>query len=1173
MARIVSPRAFPLCMLAPVLPLRCHSLLLLSALCCCAQESGALREPVHPRRNVDEFPTVEATRIRFTVTETVRGEPCLDELEVYGPDNPEKNLALADHGTVARASGALPDYRIHALRHVNDGRYGNGHSWIADTPGSGWVELELPAVQRIHRVVWSRDREGKFTDRLATKYRIEVATGEGPWRTAASSDDRAPLNLVLVENPVYANSVRRIAPAATDLPGTSRPASREYLLRTWQTADGLPSNTVTALLAARDGWLWVGTTSGLARFDGTRFRVFGETHGLPALSITCLAEDAQGHLWAGTEGGGAARWDGSRFQAVPTGNDHAGNTVLTLAAHADATLWAGTLAGLLEWRDGKFEKRLDGPVVRIAPGNGGLWLISANALRFWTGGALAEVPAELDRSLFSSLSALAAGPDGALWFGGANGYLGKFLDQNVTTLGEGHAVLSSSAWDLLPARNGDVWVGTSASGLGRIRDRALLHLTTDDGLPANTVRAICEDAEGNVWAGTAGGLTRLSPRRVEAITTRDGLSHNAVLSLAEDSAGTVWIGTNGGGLNQLKDGRAAPWAPSFVMENKSIPALCASAGGVLWAGTSDSGLFRLSEGTVGHFGVSEGLPARAVTALCEAPGGGLWLGTLDGGPAYFDGTEATVPPPLEPLKGLPVTAVLTDAEGAVWFGTAGHGAARLSGDSLTRWNRASGLSSDFIRTLRGGADGTVWMGTSNGLVRWRKGALFNFTAACGLPDAFISQILDDEAGHLWLGTNLGVLRVSHESLESVAAGRSASLNVLMLGTGDGLPSLECTGGYHPAGLRLGDGRLCFGTVAGLAVVDPKRFAAASEPPPVVLEESTATPLPAGDAPFEVKFTALHFTAPERLRFRYRLAGLEPAWTDAGSSRTARYSHLPAGEFRFEVIASADGITWSRTPAALPLRVLAPWWRSPWSYGLAGLTALAAVAGSVRLVTRRRLQRRMKALEQQFALERERTRIARDIHDDLGANLTQIGLLSALGRQQRSDPDAVASRFESISGTTAELVQSLDAIVWAVNPRHDSLESLARYLTRYAGDFCAHSTVRLRLDVPPQLPDAALSSELRHNIFLAVKEALNNALRHAGAEEIHLRLTAAVDHFTVSIADNGRGFTPNVGDAGEGLLNMHQRLADCGGACDISSAAGRGTTVQFTVPLPHPPAAL
>ncbi len=1157
-----------------------------------AQEPARLRASVHPGRNVDEFAVVETRRLRFVIERTVNSaQPCLDELEVYGPDDPERNLALATEGTRARASGTLPGYRIHAIPHVNDGIYGNGHSWISDTMGTGWVELEFSAPVRVGRVVWSRDRERKFIDRLATGYRIEVPGDSGGWQAVASSADRDPLPDLPVGTQPFLATPGYFSASATELPADGRPSAREYLLETWQTSRGLPSNTVTSIVQARDGWLWIGTTHGLARFDGLRFTTFGESHGLPSLSVICLLEDMQGRLWVGTEGGGLARWEAGRFISYDTGSGLAGNTVLALAEDASGELWIGTALGLFQWNEGRLTRRADGNAFRLAIGSDGVWCIRGGyELMRWDGRSISRPPAALDPSSFSSVSALAGSPDGAMWFGGANGYVGRLAGGEVITFGEGDRVLASSTRELLPTASGDVWVGTAASGLARLRGHTLLPVTTDDGLPANSVSALAMDREGNLWVGTiGGGLTCLRPRRIAAVTTRDGLSHNGIMALAEAADGTLWIGTNGGGLNRLPAGTltAEPSSPSYVLENRVITALAAARDGTLWLGTPTEGAFRVVEGVPYPVGRAEGLPGRIVSAFCEAADGGLWIGTLDGGPVFGSEGRFLRPPGAEPLAEVSITAIEVDAQGRVWFATAGQGVARLDPGGLLRtWRRDDGLTSQFIRTLREDDQGVMWAGSSGGLIRWINDRPFTITQDHGLPDDVVSQILDDGAGHLWIGTNRGVARVTLASLDRVATAGGGPLDVLVLGASDGLPGLECTGGYHPAGARLGDGRLCFGMVAGLAIIDPGVFAPRLDPPPVVIESMTVghgpslSPVPARYAAasasasrFGFRFTAPAFSAPSRLRFQCRLNGLESAWVDTGTERVVNYAALAPGAYRFEVRGSADGHTWS-PPASIDLRVPAPWWRQPWALTGGALGSLGLAAGAARAITRRRLQRRIKLAEQQIVLERERTRIARDIHDDLGANLSHIGLLSALGREQREQPAAVEGKFRAIGTLASELVQALDAIVWAVNPRHDTLESLARYLVRFSGDFCAPFPVRLRLDVPAELPDVVIGSDVRHSLFLAAKEALHNAVQHAAATEIRLHIAVPGDRLVLTISDDGRGFDPGrqdgaSGGGGNGLSNMRQRLAECGGSCDIQSAPGQGTRVVFSLPLPPP----
>ena len=1157
-----------------------------------AEESPRLRPAVHPRRNVEEFPPVEARFVRMTILRTARlVEPCLDEFEIYGPDAPGENLALAEEGTRTRASGTLEAYRIHALKHVNDGLYGNARSWICDTVRDGWVELELPAPARIDRIVWSRDRQGKFIDRLPVDYRIEVALEPGEWHLVASSSGRTPLSAVASTNPGLPydldNSLRYspwgLTAPAGEAPDPPRAAGREYVISTWNTTHGLPSNTVTALSQTRDAWLWVGTSNGLARFDGVHFTAYGENDGLPSLSVGALCNDALGGLWVGTLGGGLARWDGRRFRPVATGASAEARIVVSLAADADGTVWAATLDGLFECRGDAVVRHMGGqqiPDVACNRTQAGAWFYPlGDGLCHIADGKITKIDPTLERSLCSSLVALAAGQAGEVWFGGANRYVGRFADGEAMAFAE-TAALTSTVWEILPALCGDVWLGTSASGLLRLRDGAILSITTEDGLPSNGTPALCEDAEGNLWAGTTGGgLARLSPRRVDALTPGDGLSHRAVIALAEDADGAVWIGTNGGGLNRWHDGRVEPVSPSYVLENETIAALVPAAvadGGGLWISTAFSGLARLTGDGIEFVSTFGGNPGHAIGAFAADGAGGLWVGTQQGVFHFRDG-EAAIPAGLEALANREITALMLDDSGALWIGTRGDGVARWAGSgNLRRWTPADGLPSAFIRTLQLDDGGTLWAGTNDGLCRWRGGTIDTFTSANGLPNSAVSQILDDGVGHLWLGTNRGVLRVARSSLDDVAAGRARLLEVLALDTADGLPSLECT-----TGLRRRDGRLCFGTSAGLAVIDPARFAPLPSAPIIIESVAVGEAAPrvpgtgpvvaeAGAGRVEIRFTAPSHTAPQRVRFRWRLEGLDTAWSEASADRVVSYRHLPPGEYRFRVAASREGGPWSEPGASIALLVPTPWWRSPWS-AVAGLIAGAGlVAGVSRILVQRRMKRRLRRVEQAFAIESERSRIARDIHDTLGANLTQITIHSATGRTDCDKPETVTKHFDAISATAGDLVQSLDRIVWAVNPAHDTLESLARYLMRFAAEFCAASPVRLRLDVPGELPGIALRSEVRHNILLAAREALNNTIRHAGAAKVSLRLAVSHSVLRIDIEDDGRGFDPANADTGNGLANMRRRLDHCGGTCRVESKLGEGTSVVFSFPVSTEP---
>ena len=1154
---------------------------------------AALREAVHPRRNVEEFAPVEARFVRFTVRATNRGEPCLDELEVYPVDDESRNVALAMNGARATASGSLPGYAIHELEGVNDGRYGNGRSWIADRIDGAWVQLELPQLTRVDRVIWGRDREGNFIDRLATQYEIQVSADARSWRTVASSSDREPLPIgaqLLSGASIARSLVNRFAPVSTTLSVEAAQPPSEHRIDVWQTSDGLPGNTVTAIQQTPDGYLWIGTLNGLVRFDGVRFRVFGEASDLPNTRVLCLVAARDGSLWIGTDGGGLVRFRDGVFQALTRKDGLASDTVTTLAEDRDGRIWAGTAAGLSCWREGRFVAQSavtwggGGPIPSVVvDGENALWLVTANQLMVRRENAPLGRPPGADPSAFSSVLTAEAGRSGQLWFGGVNGYIGAVSNGVVHVFREQPGQLLEAIWALCETRNGDVWAGTANGGLRRLRAGRFTSLTTQEGLSDNSVRCVFEDREGSLWVGTVGGgLNRVKPRKLTTFTTRDGLAHNVVMSLAEDEEGTLWVGSNCGGLSARRKGVFAPFNANYLLDNECIWSLLPARDGSLWVGTWGGGLFQIRGKDVKSFPVSQPGNDEPVVALCENSQGGLWLGTMQGGLRLFRDGRVDFESVADGQPRHPVTAIIQEPDGRLWVGTSGGGLHRMEGGRSVTFTRRDGLPSDFIRTLHRDAKGALWTGTGGGLARMVDGKWTAFTRAQGLPDEVISQILEDDRGNFWFGGNQGIFRVAGRELEEVASGKLSRVNPIVYGRAEGMESLECTGGFHPAGLKTRDGKLWFSTVKGLVMVDPENISVNETPPSVVIEDVVADGLsqspivgrqsqfeiPPGVQRLEFRFTALSLVAPERNRFKYRLDGLEANWVEGGTQRVAAYSHLPPGRYAFRVLACNNDGVWNETGAAVRLSVRPHFWQTWWFRVLAGVGLFGGVSWVVRVASVRRLRRKLHRLEEQHAIEKERTRIARDIHDELGANLTRIALLTEVGQKHRNAPDKVSADLGKISVTAREAVRAMDAIVWAVNPRNDSLDHFANYVSQFAEEFFRPTSIRCRLDIPADLPEHPFSTEARHHLFLAVKEALNNVVRHSGASEVWLRLSMEHGELKITVEDNGHGIAASAtqGSGHDGLGNIRQRIEDLGGRFELTSDAATGTTLRLHLPL-------
>jgi len=508
-----------------------------------------------------------------------------------------------------------------------------------------------------------------------------------------------------------------------------------------------------------------------------------------------------------------------------------------------------------------------------------------------------------------------------------------------------------------------------------------------------------------------------------------------------------------------------------------------------------------------------------------------------------------------------------------------------------------GLSGKVIRALHRDAEGSLWIGTGDqSLSCWRNGHIENFTGRYRLPD-HVSEILEDEDGRLWLGSDQGIACIDKRFLSNPKTARTQQAHLFR--RADGMLAEQCTSGFCPAGLKTVSGLLWFPTAQGVAAINPKVEKAEAISPKVVLEEVTVDGVPLAEVPgprakpgqpsdrgasaglriapgphrVEFRYTALSFDSPDLIHFRYRLDGLDTDWVDAGTRRTAFYSYLPPGTYHFRVAAGTEDGIWSDSGSGLEMTVLRHLWQTRWFIAVAGITLMALVVGVVRGIEKAKLHRRLEKLEQERALERERTRIAQDLHDQMGAKLCRISFLSEHARRGQLGSDEMEEQITSISDASREVLHSLDEIVWAVNPQNDTLEHVASYIGQYAQEYFQMTGIECALDIPTQLPPHSLSSQMRHHLFLATHEALTNILKHSGATTATISMSSRDAAFEMTVSDNGKGFdssaarlNPDALSSGDGLMNMTKRLTDVGGHCWIESAPGKGTKIGFTIPL-------
>lgn len=960
-------------------------------------------------------------------------------------------------------------------------------------------------------------------------------------------------------------------------------ASHRYSVDRWGVDEGLPNNALTGLMAGRDGYLWIGSLAGPARFDGERFTPI-PLGALPNDHVRVFLEDRRGRLWVGFVGGLARSRPGG-FD-VYTPSQLAGSDVRTLVEDADGRIWAGTESGI-SVIDGsritnlKKENGLPGNAISsIVRGTGGssrnVWIASegglceaafpklrcAPPLQLGDGRVLRGVVQE---SVVRE-GVLLQDREGRLWVGGSGGLHSMDAQFKPTPPCAAACFKGRSVTALRESRKGELWAGFGDGGVALMDHGTVEEYGATDGLIAGPVVSLQDDREGSVWVSVYnGGLARMRPKRVRMFTTADGLPARVVGSIVQDRDGTIWAGSQCGPVSELQGER---FVPRFQKETKSLCtlALWAARDGSLWIGT-DGGLFRWRNGRMDHFGLESGLSDINVRALLEDRDGVLWIGTLHGGLHSFkDGRLSRAYGAADGVSGSQLENFAQDREGRVWIASNGEGLSVFEGGRFRTLRAGEAPPDGNITGLFVDRRGDLWVLTSStGLYRRRHNRWEAFGPEQGVGDKFVAGILEDAKGTIWVSHARGISRLERERIDAVASGRAASLDPIVIDKTDGMLNPEVSGGgFDPTGLRDREGRLWFSTIDGIAVVDPAEFRPNPVEPKVVIESATIAGkpvaglgdtihLPAGGPELDVIYTGLSFIAPKKVRFRYRLHGFDPGWTEAGNRRTAYYPHLPPGDYVFEVVAANNDGLWSRTPATIRV-VVAPFWWERRSVRAAGLLALLLATGfGVRAISLRRAAARVAELEREQAIERERRRIARDLHDDIGARLTRVAMMA-------ENPSAGSGRLATAA---RETIQAMDELVWTVNARNDTVEAFVNYAVAYAEEFLHGTNIRLRLRVPPEIDPLYMPADTRRQIFLAYKEALNNAVKHSGASEVHLSITVLGRELHIELRDDGRGFDSEARKrAGEGLAGMRERVEAAGGRFELQSSAETGTRVHI-----------
>lgn len=954
----------------------------------------------------------------------------------------------------------------------------------------------------------------------------------------------------------------------------------EVGVRYYSEPEGLPVGQVTALAQTEDGCLKVGTPAGLVGFDGVEFR---PEAGSPTGAVRTLFVAGPAGEWGGLMQGGVGFLNrNGAFLPVPA--EYKGPHLWgRLFRGPGGEFWGAVRGGVLRV-DSAGKSKLFGlpgvgdggmPTLMGVTRCGSVWVIHEGGLWKNDQGAW-TLETGLPRLNLNLGNGFCEAADGTLWLSFARRLARKKPGDTTwtplaTEVGNGERGFTEN---LAITSTGRVWVSTSMGGLWVSDDGERFQPAVIEGRPLDVrIECLLVDREDQLWAGTKErGLAKVSPASLTMVSLKQGDLPVKVTALLDAGGGAWYVGTHEQGIRYWRDGKSEPWMLGDEANRDPFGnAFLREPDGGIYAGAG-FGLYhvrdrkRLPEPRIDAVFNS----GDSVMSLCWAEQPGQFYAGLRRGKLYRveNGKPVAVP---ELWNGM-LTAMARTPDGMVWGATTGRGVRKV-GEKAYFLGREAGLRSNTVVALHVDGRGRLWAGTvGGGLSVLRQGRFFTFGLEEGLVEETVNQITDDGL-RLWIAGNKGIFSLTFADLDAVLEGRERQVAPLWLARGEHLYSTPLPP-MTPA--KSAEGVLAFGTNRGFVLVHPTPLPAAPPAPEVriqsiLMDETPADAgakdlrVPPGTGRLQVDWTGLALNLADRLRFRYRMAGHEDAWRDARQERRAVYGGLPPGDYVFEVAARVGAGAWNPHPARFSVRVIPFFWQTWWFRGLAMAVPLGMAVGFGYLLQRRKRQALAAQLAQVQAVEAERHRIARDLHDHLGGPMTEMALYSQLAQAKLAGNAEVTQYLERILQTAQHGARALGEIVWATDPAHDTLSSFVKQVVEMVK---TSSPLCHRMLVPSELPPVQLSAAVRQQLYLTLKEALNNIHKHAGATEITLRISCQGGALNMALEDNGCGFDPSVEPpfGSNGLKNMKERLTQAGGKLTIESKPGAGTAVVLTVPL-------
>ena len=975
--------------------------------------------------------------------------------------------------------------------------------------------------------------------------------------------------------------------------GVSRYDGKTF--KNYTIAQGLAGNVVFNIIEDKKANLWFATTSGVSKYDGKKFINYTTSEGLADNFVTCIMEDQIGNIWFGTHQGGVSKYDGKRFVNYTSADGLADNYVRCMLQDTKGKIWFGT----------------DGGGVSNYDGNKFVTLNKAAGLAN------------------NNVNCIAQDKAGNLWLGtnaGVSKYDGiHFI--NYTTI---DGLADNNVFCIFQDNGGNLWFGTHTKGVSKYDGNSFLNYSKTEGLADNKINSILQDIDGNIWISSqGGGVSIYQGNSFTNFTTAQGLAANLVFWIMQDNSGNIWFATYEGGASKFDGKKFKNYTKAQGLADNKIWSIIQDMSGNIWFGT-DRGVSKFDGISFINFTTKQGLASDAVITIMEDKAGNIWFGTRNNGVSKFDGKCIVTYTTLQGLGGNNIWGIVQDSTGNIWFATHDGGLSKFDGKVFTNYTIAQGLPTNALSAILQDKAGNIWLGTDGkGACKFDGKDFITYTSDQGLADNSITNIAEDKTRNIiWFGTTQGLsgLKGNHSKdirqenmfenftklngspLKDVSTGALLVDNtgIVWVGSGEGkLLRFNYSAVYpknsHPLNLKIQSLKINNENICWNNLLESAQERAVDSL--TLLNEmftSFGKILPAADLQFmkkkysEIKFDGVSKNYPvpinlmlpynynnisfdfvaiepamqKQVKYQFKLEGYSKEWSPLTNSSTAVFGNINAGYYTFKVQALSPFGIWSETQ--LSFQILPPWWTSWWAYIL-----YAVLTGGTGFVMYRNHILGLKRIQAKQILmmlatqEDERKRISKDLHDDIGARLTNINILSALGQQTINNPQEALDYLKLISNEIQMSVEALDDIVWSIDIKNNSMEEFTDRIRRYTADVFDRTSIRYTIECEEQALNAKLSMGQPGDLFLVFKELINNIQKHAKATEVIIIIGVKDSHLLMQIKDNGKGFDPDLLTNRNGLKNIQQRMQKWEGSSSIQSSPGQGAMVIIILPVLTP----